>query len=51
VSTRGEDRSAPGGLQVRAKALRGPGQFTILLIAILCFLLVPPFFIHYEPPS
>jgi voltage-gated potassium channel len=31
------------------KTLRRPGQFTILLIAILCFLLVPPFFINYEP--
>jgi voltage-gated potassium channel Kch len=28
--------------------LRRPGQFTILLIAILIFLLVPPFFIDYE---
>jgi voltage-gated potassium channel len=29
-------------------ALRRPEQFTILLIALLCFLLVPPFFIDYE---
>ncbi|MGO9060349.1 MAG: ion channel [Candidatus Binataceae bacterium] len=27
------------------KTLRRPGEFTILLIAILCFLLIPPFFI------
>lgn len=31
------------------KTIRRPGQFTILLIAILCFLLIPPFFINYEP--
>ena len=27
------------------KTLRRPGEFTILLIAILCFLMIPPFFI------
>jgi hypothetical protein len=27
---------------------RRPGQFTILLAALLCFLLFPPFFINYE---
>jgi voltage-gated potassium channel len=30
-------------------ALRRPEQFKILLIALLCFILVPPFFIAYEP--
>jgi voltage-gated potassium channel len=32
----------------RLTAFRRPGQFTILLIAILGFLLIPSFFINYE---
>ena len=42
------DRAA-ATLDQALETLRRPGQFTILLIAILCFLLVPPFFIDYEP--
>jgi hypothetical protein len=33
-------------LEAEVKTIRRPGQFTILLIAILVFLLVPPFFIQ-----
>jgi hypothetical protein len=32
----------------RLKSLRQSGQFIILLIAMLGFLLIPPFFIQYE---
>jgi len=33
----------------RLKSLRQSGQFIILLIAMLGFLLIPPFFIHLNP--
>ena len=39
---------ASKGAQWMARALRRPEQFTILLIAILCFLVIPPFFINYR---
>jgi Ion channel len=48
VATEAKERGAVGPLERGLKTLRRPGQFTILLIAILCFLLVPPFFINYE---
>jgi voltage-gated potassium channel len=48
VATQAKKRSALEGLERGLKTLRRPGQFTILLIAILSFLLVPPFFINYE---
>jgi hypothetical protein len=49
VPTHAKERRAAGGLERGLEELRRPGQFTILLIAILGFLLVPPFFINYEP--
>lgn len=49
MATQAKGRSAGGALERELRILRRPGQFTILLIAILGFLLVPPFFINYEP--
>ncbi len=49
MATRAKGRSAGGASERELKILRRPGQFTILLIAMLGFLLVPPFFINYEP--
>jgi Ion channel len=40
-----EEAGLVAGLQAEVKTIRRPGQFTILLIAILCFLLIPSFFI------
>jgi ion channel len=39
---------AEGGPGRLLRTVRRPGQFTILLIAILCFLVIPPFFINYS---
>jgi hypothetical protein len=39
------EASLVGEIEGELKTLRRPGQFTILLIAILCFLMIPPFFI------
>jgi len=39
---------ASEGAQWMLRVLRRPEQFTILLIAILCFLVIPPFFINYR---
>jgi voltage-gated potassium channel len=38
----------PPGLKRILWLVRRPGQFTSLLIAILCFLVIPPFFINYS---
>jgi voltage-gated potassium channel len=48
VATRAKQRGLVADLEREVKSLRRPGQFTILLIAILLFLLLPPFFIDYE---
>ena len=42
---KGEQPELIAELETEVKTIRRPGQFTILLIAILCFLLVPSFFI------
>jgi hypothetical protein len=44
----GKARVAATGRGLPLTALRRPGQFTILLIAMLAFLLLPSFFINYE---
>ncbi len=44
-----QERGGGPAMALGFAARRRPGQFTILLIAILGFLLVPPFFINYEP--
>ena len=42
---KGEQPELITDLEAEVKTIRRPGQFTILLIAILCFLLIPSFFI------
>jgi Ion channel len=49
METEAEGQGAGATLALERKGLRRPEQFTILLLALLCFLLVPPFFINYEP--
>lgn len=48
MATQAEERTAATAFGAEISWLRRPGQFTILLIAMLAFLLVPPFFINYE---
>jgi hypothetical protein len=43
-----KQRTAAWALGLRGASLRRPGQFTILLSAILSFLLVPAFFMNYK---
>ncbi len=43
--SKGEQPELITDLEAEVKTIRRPGQFTILLIAILCFLLIPSFFI------
>ena len=45
----GQTSGRAASVDAARKAMRRPGQFTILLIAMLAFLLVPPFFMNYEP--
>ncbi|HKD68891.1 MAG TPA: ion channel [Candidatus Binataceae bacterium] len=49
MATEAKELSAIVRVDPARNALRRPGQFTILLIAMLAFLLIPPFFINYEP--
>jgi len=49
VPARAKERDTAGRLEGALEELRRPGQFTILLAAILGFLVIPPFFSNYEP--
>jgi hypothetical protein len=49
VAASAKGQGAVGALERNLEPFRRPDRFTILLIAILSFLIVPPFFINYEP--
>lgn len=48
MASQAKGRSAGTELERHLAGFRRPGQFTILLFAILAFLLLPSFFINYE---
>src|SRR5579883_2067889 len=48
MATRARERGAVDGIEREVQILRRPDQFTILLVALLFFLLTPSFFLNYE---